>query len=126
MKMNHVVLVGRLTKDPELRYTQTGVAVSTFTLAVDKFNGKDKEADFINIVVWNAPAENCAKYLSKGKQAAIQGRIQTRNYEGSDGKKVYVTEIVANEVKFLQSADKQGGGLLAGSQSFESDLPFES
>jgi single-strand DNA-binding protein len=104
--MNKVVLIGRLTRDPELRYTQGGDAVATFTLAVNRnFKNKDGkyDADFINIVVWRKQAENIANYLSKGRQAAVSGRIQTRTYKDKDDKTVYVTEVIANEVQFLDS-----------------------
>ncbi|EIX7600455.1 single-stranded DNA-binding protein [Listeria monocytogenes] len=103
--MNRVVLVGRLTKDPDLRYTPAGAAVATFTLAVNRTftnqNG-EREADFINCVVWRKPAENVANFLKKGSMAGVDGRVQTRNYEGNDGKRVYVTEIVAESVQFLE------------------------
>lgn len=108
--MNRTVLVGRLTKDPELRYTPNGVPVATFTLAVNrpfKNAAGETEADFINCVVWRKPAENVANYLKKGSLAGIDGRVQTRNYEGSDGKRVYVTEILAESVQFL---DTRGSG----------------
>lgn len=102
--MNKVILIGRLTKDPDLRYTQTGKAVCNFTLAVDRpfssANG-EREADFINIVVWNRPAENTAKYMAKGRQCAVEGRLQIRSYEGNDGQRRYVTEVVANTVEFI-------------------------
>lgn len=103
--LNRVVLVGRLTKDPELRYTQSGVAVTNFTLAVNrpfKNQNGESEADFINCVVWRKPAENAANYLKKGSLCGIDGRIQTRNYDGQDGKRVYVTEVVADSVQFLE------------------------
>ncbi|RDU37266.1 single-stranded DNA-binding protein [Neobacillus piezotolerans] len=103
--MNRVVLVGRLTKDPELRYTPSGVPMATFTLAVNRtFSNQqgEREADFINCVVWRKPAENVANYLKKGSLAGVDGRIQTRNYEGQDGKRVYVTEVVAESVQFLE------------------------
>jgi single-strand DNA-binding protein len=102
--MNRVVLVGRLTKDPDLRYTPNGVPVATFTLAVNrpfKTNG-EQEADFINCTVWRKPAENAANFLKKGSLAGVDGRIQTRNYEGQDGKRVYVTEVQAESVQFLE------------------------
>ncbi|EPC4718742.1 single-stranded DNA-binding protein [Listeria monocytogenes] len=103
--MNRVVLVGRLTKDPELRYTPAGVAVATFTLAVNRTftnqNG-EREADFIQCVVWRKPAENAANFLKKGSMAGVDGRIQTRNYEDNDGKRVFVTEVVAESVQFLE------------------------
>ncbi|WP_141009513.1 single-stranded DNA-binding protein, partial [Listeria monocytogenes] len=104
--MNRVVLVGRLTKDPDLRYTPAGVAVATFTLAVNRtFTNQqgEREADFINCVVWRKPAENVANFLKKGSMAGVDGRVQTRNYEDKDGKRVYVTEIVAESVQFLES-----------------------
>lgn len=103
--MNRVVLVGRLTKDPELRYTPAGAAVATFTLAVNRpfKNGQgEQEADFIQCVVWRKPAENVANFLKKGSLTGVDGRVQTRNYEGNDGKRVYVTEIVAEAVQFLE------------------------
>ena len=103
--MNKVVLIGRLTKNPELRFTPgTGLAVSTFTIAVDRKGKKEgkQEADFIPIVVWGKQGEAAANNLSKGRLVGISGRIQTRNYEGKDGIKRYVTEIVADEVKFLE------------------------
>ncbi|EAE4452660.1 single-stranded DNA-binding protein, partial [Listeria monocytogenes] len=103
--MNRVVLVGRLTKDPDLRYTPAGAAVATFTLAVNRpFKNAqgEQEADFINCVVWRKPAENVANFLKKGSMAGVDGRVQTRNYEDNDGKRVYVTEIVAESVQFLE------------------------
>ncbi|HBK4565602.1 TPA: single-stranded DNA-binding protein [Listeria monocytogenes] len=103
--MNRIVLVGRLTKDPDLRYTPAGAAVATFTLAVNRpFTNQqgEREADFINCVVWRKPAENVANFLKKGSLTGVDGRVQTRNYEGNDGKRVYVTEIVAESVQFLE------------------------
>ncbi|EKM6510363.1 single-stranded DNA-binding protein [Listeria monocytogenes] len=111
--MNRVVLVGRLTKDPDLRYTPAGVAVATFTLAVNRpFKNAqgEQEADFINCVVWRKPAENVANFLKKGSMAGVDGRVQTRNYEGNDGKRVYVTEIVAESVQFLESKNNNAEG----------------
>ena len=103
--MNKVVLIGRLTKDPELRFTPgTGMAVSTFSIAVDRRTpNKDgvRETDFIQIVVWGKQGESVANYMSKGRLIGISGRIQTRNYEGKDGIRRYVTEVVADEVQFL-------------------------
>lgn len=106
--MNRVILIGNLTKDPELRYTPNGVAVCTFTLALNrpKRNGEDQGADFINIVVWQKLADLCATYLRKGRQTAVEGRLQTRNYDNKEGKKVYVTEVVAENVQFLGAKDK--------------------
>ena len=114
--MNKVILIGRLTRDPELRYTSSNVATATFSIAVDRTftnqNG-DREADFINIVVWRKQAENCKNYLTKGSQVAIDGRIQTRNYDDKDGKKVYVTEVVADNVQFLGGKGSNGGAQAA-------------
>jgi single-strand DNA-binding protein len=104
--MNRVVLVGRLTKDPDLRYTPNGVPVATFTLAVNrpfKTQSGETEADFINCVVWRKPAENVANFLKKGSLAGVDGRLQTRHYEGQDGKRVYVTEVQAESVQFLDT-----------------------
>lgn len=107
--MNRVVLVGRLVKDPELRYTQSGIAVANFTLAVNRRFAKegDQQADFIQCVVWNKVAENVAKYLTKGSQVAIEGRIQTSSYEDKDGVKRYKTEVVAENVEFLNTKKKE-------------------
>lgn len=108
--LNRVVLVGRLTRDPELRYTPNGVAVANFTLAVNRpFTNQEgnQDADFINCVVWRKPAENLANYMKKGNQIGVDGRIQTRTYEDKDGKKVYVTEVVADSVQFLESRQKE-------------------
>lgn len=110
--MNRVVLVGRLTKDPELRYTPNGVPVATFTLAVNRtFTNQqgERETDFINCVIWRRPAENVANFLKKGSLAGVDGRIQTRNYEGQDGKRVYVTEVLAESVQFLEPKNASGG-----------------
>ena len=104
--MNKVVLIGRLTKDPELRYTSSNIPTVTFSLAVNRpFQNQNgvREADFINIVMWRKQAETAKKYLSKGSLIAVDGRIQTRNYDGTDGKKVYVTEVVADNFEFLES-----------------------
>ncbi|RKB63467.1 Single-stranded DNA-binding protein A [Listeria monocytogenes] len=111
--MNRVVLVGRLTKDPDLRYTPAGAAVATFTLAVNRpfKNGQgEQEADFINCVVWRKPAENVANFLKKGSMAGVDGRVQTRNYEDKDGKRVFVTEVVAESVQFLEPKNNNTGG----------------
>jgi len=115
--MNSVILIGRLTRDPDLRYLTTGMAVSRFSIAVDKDLSKDKKqefenkgqptADFINIVVWGKQAENCANYLVKGRLVAIQGRIQTGSYTAEDGSKRYTTDGVAERVQFLEFKDKQ-------------------
>jgi len=105
--LNRVILVGRLTRDPDLRYTTNGgVAVTRFTVAVNrKFTNQqgEREADFINIVAWRNLAENCGNYLRKGSLVAVEGRIQTRSYENQEGRTVYVTEVVADDVRFLVS-----------------------
>lgn len=103
--INSVNLTGRLTKEPELRYTPSGIAVLRFTLAVNRSfsnNNGEKEADFINCLVWRKPAENCANYLKKGSLTGVTGRIQTGSYEGNDGKRVYTTEVVVENVSFLE------------------------
>lgn len=108
--LNRVILIGRLTKDPELRYTPAGVAVTQFTLAVDRpfvKQGGEKETDFLPVVTWKQTAEACATYLRKGRLAAVEGRIQTRNYENNEGKKVYVTEVIADNVRFLEPPNRE-------------------
>lgn len=112
--MNKVFIIGRLTREPELRHTQSGMACCQITVAVNRPKQKDKEqeADFINVVVWDKQGENLAKYQSKGNQIAVEGRIQTRNYDDKEGKKVFVTEVVAINVQYLDSkkaiGDTQG------------------
>ena len=110
--INKVVLIGRLTRDTEVRTMSSGIKVANFTLAVDRSfksaNG-EREADFIPIVVWRKTAELCEKYLSKGRMVGVIGRLQTRNYEGNDGVRRYVTEVVADEVQFLDSAGRNQG-----------------
>lgn len=119
--MNKAILIGRLTKDPELRTTPTGRNVCQFSVAVSRnftnANG-ERDADFINCVVWDKQAENLVKYQKKGNQIAVEGRIQTRNYDDKDGKKVYVTEILASNISFL---DSKGTGA-TGNTSFN-NLP---
>ena len=103
--INRTVLVGRLTRDPELRYTPSGVAVASFTIACDRpFTNQqgEREADFIRCVIWRRPAENVANYLKKGSLAGVEGRIQTRSYDDNDGKRVFITEVVADRVQFLE------------------------
>lgn len=103
--LNRTVLVGRLTRDPDLRYTPNGVAVANFTVAVNRpFSNQEgkQEADFINCVVWRKQAENLANYMSKGSQIGVDGRLQSRTYDDKDGKTVFVTEVVADSVQFLE------------------------
>lgn len=101
--INRVVLIGRLTRDPELRKTQSGMSVCSFTLAVNRRQNQDgtQEADFINCVAWNKLADNIQLYQKKGNQLGIEGRINTRSYDNQQGQKVYVTEVVAENVQFL-------------------------
>lgn len=117
--LNRVVLVGRLTKDPDLRYTPNGVAVANFTIAVNRpFSNQqgNRDADFINCVVWRRQAENLANYMKKGSMIGVDGRLQTRTFEGKDGKTVFVTEVVGDSVQFLetkgssQSSGQQASG----------------
>ena len=131
--LTRIILIGRLTRDPELRYTNSGTPVCSFTLAVDSGFGENKRTDFINIVVWNKQGESCSQYLSKGKLAAVEGRLQIRNYDDRDGNKRYVTEVVADSVRFL-SPKNEGGAALGGGfgdapmdfsiPSTDDDLPF--
>ncbi|OWC66351.1 single-stranded DNA-binding protein [Escherichia coli] len=111
--INNVVLVGRMTKDAELRYTPSQVAVATFTLAVNrtfKSQNGEREADFINCVIWRQPAENLANWAKKGALIGVTGRIQTRNYENQQGQRVYVTEVVADNFQMLESRATREGG----------------
>ena len=123
--LNRIVLIGRLTRDPELRYTQSGVPVASFALAVDR-NFKnaqgERETDFINIVVWRQQAENCAQYLSKGKLAAVDGNLQIRSYTGNDGVKRTVAEVVADTVRFL--SPKEGGSNYTPAATPKEAAPF--
>jgi single-strand DNA-binding protein len=102
--MNKVFLIGRLSRDPELRHTSSGMAVCQINVAISRRTGagRDPETDFINVVVWDKQAENVAKYLAKGRQVAVEGRIQTRNYE-SNGQTRYVTEVLCDSVQFLET-----------------------
>lgn len=130
--MNKVILAGRLTKDPEVRYTQTGVAVASFTLAVNRRFSKEKAADFIPIVVWDKIAEVVGNNLVKGSQVLIEGRIQIRSYDAQDGSKRYVTEVIANDIEFMGSKPKLDGGAVPESakafgqevSSPDEDIPF--
>lgn len=113
--INRTVLVGRLTKDPELKYTQSGLAVVRFTLAVNRAfkNGQgEQEADFIQCTAWRKTAENVANYLKKGSLCGVDGRIQTGSFDGQDGKKVYTTDVVADSVQFLESKKESPAGHL--------------
>lgn len=108
--MNSVSLIGRLTRDPEIRYTAgTQMAVATFTLAIDRptANGKDKHTDFPRVIVFGRVAENCERYLAKGRLVGIQGSLQTGSYKNKAGDTVYTTDVVANRVEFLEWGDKK-------------------
>lgn len=124
--MNKCHIIGRMTKDPEVRCTQGGTAVATFTLAVDRRVAKDKpkEADFIPCVVWGKMADGVVKnYCNKGKQVAVEGRIQVRSYDAKDGTKRYVTEVIVNELELLGKGDgssKQNGG----NYPTDDEIPF--
>ena len=134
--MNSVVLVGRLTKDPELITTNNGISVCRFSIAVQrKFANEDgeREADFINIVAWRGLADTCGKYLKKGTRVGIEGSIQTRSFDGKDGVRKYATEVVADEVEFLspkqnEETEEPKEQSKAKQQSFEpiddDNLPF--
>lgn len=111
--MNRVVLIGRLTRDPELRYTNNGTPTASFTLAVDrsyKNEAGERETDFIDVVVWRQMAEHCANYLAKGKLAAVDGKLQIRAYTAKDGSKRKAVEVVADTVRFLSPVNKISTG----------------
>ncbi|MFA7467328.1 MAG: single-stranded DNA-binding protein [Desulfotomaculaceae bacterium] len=132
--LNKVILIGRLTRDPELRYTQNGTPVANFTLAVDRaFSSKqgERETDFINIVVWQRLGEHCANHLGKGRLVAVDGRLQIRSYDDNQGIKRRVAEVVANDVRFLDwpKEDREAppvaaGGSKASGEGFASEISF--
>lgn len=109
--INRVVLVGRLVKDPELRYTPSGTPMTRFTIAVNRFKkeGEEQQADFIGCIAWKKQAENLANYMKKGNLIGLEGRIQTGSFEGQDGKRVYTTDIVAESIQFLERNNSQQG-----------------
>ncbi|HAR6324382.1 TPA: single-stranded DNA-binding protein [Staphylococcus pseudintermedius] len=126
--INRVVLVGRLTKDPEFRTTQSGVEVATFTLAVNR-NYKNKngeqQADFINCIVFRKQAENVNNYLSKGNLAGVDGRLQSRSYENQEGRRIFVTEVICDSVQFLESKNNnQSNNQQQRGQAPTQDNPF--
>ena len=126
--MNKVFLIGRLTRDPELRYTGSNTPVATFSLAVNRnFTNQagEREADFINIVVWRKQAENVKNYLSQGSQVAIDGRIQTRSYDDNNGQKRYVTEVVADNVEFLGSKGSNSQNQSQSSNEMSEPTPYD-
>ncbi|WP_306541926.1 single-stranded DNA-binding protein [Acidaminococcus intestini] len=136
--MNRIMLLGRLTKDPEIRKTPADKSVCTFTLAVDRpFMGRDekKEADFINIVAWGKTADLCSTYLGKGERALVEGRLQIRSYDGRDGQKRWITEVIADRVEFIdrkKDSSPKGGqqkeagpmGSFGTEMQFDEEIPF--
>jgi single stranded DNA-binding protein (ssb) len=127
--MNKVILVGRLAQDPEVRYTQSGKAVASFSLAVNRFSGQgQKEADFIPIVAWEKLAETCGNNLTKGQRVLIEGRLQIRSYEANDGQKRRVAEVIAQNMEFLerkQATDDRGDANPFGGQVVQDEeIPF--
>ena len=133
--MNRVILLGRLAQDPEVRYTQSGKAVASFSLAVSRYGGsaQNDTTDFIPIVAWEKLAEICGNNLSKGRRILLEGRIQIRSYEDSNGQKRKVTEVVASQIHFVDSKKDTGGGSSKSNGNFESmgqeavkeeDIPF--
>lgn len=127
--MNSVILIGRLVRDPEIKYTPSNLAIATFTLAINRVTkvGEEKKADFPRVTVFGKSAENCEKSLVKGRLVGIQGRLQTGSYE-KDGKKVYTTDVVADRVQFLEWGDKKDaakeGGTYATIEDDDGELPF--
>ena len=121
--LNHVVLIGRLARDPELRYTGSGTAVANFTIAVDRRPKPDgtKEADFIRIVSWGKQGENCSNYLAKGRLVAVDGRLQMHTYQGQDGQNHTSAEVIAENVQFLSPKDTANGS----APSPDAEIPGE-
>lgn len=127
--LNKVIVIGNLARDPELRYTPNGIAVATFTLAVNrpKRDGEEQEPDWINIVAWRQLADIAANYLSKGRQCAVEGRLQTRSYENKEGKRVFVTEVVAERLQLLGGKERKNDDPFASGAPVnisDDDLPF--
>ncbi|MCL6559093.1 MAG: single-stranded DNA-binding protein [Firmicutes bacterium] len=126
MSLNVSVLIGRLVRDIELRYTPSGVAVAKFTIAVDrpyKKDGQEKEADFIDVVAWQKLAETCAEHIGKGRLVAVQGRLQTRSYDDSQGIRRKATEVVAEKVRFLDRPKDENGNGTGGYAPGDEDVP---
>ena len=124
--MNSVNLIGRLTKDPEVRYTQNNIPVASYTLAVKRSYAKDGEqdTDFINIISWNKSADFVQKYFKKGMQVGVTGRIQTRNWEDDNGQKHYATEVVTEKVEFADSKKEEPTDVTAEVYAGDDELPF--
>lgn len=125
--MNNVILIGRLTKDPEVRYSND-MTIAVFTLAIDRpmGKGKEKQTDFPRITVFGKQAENCDKFLAKGRLVGVQGRLQTGSYKDKDGKTVYTTDVVADRVEFLEWGDKEKPKVPEGFQQLDDTdgIPF--
>ena len=126
--MNHVTLIGRLTKDPETRYTNDGTCIAKYTLAVNRI-GKDKGADFINCTAFGGAGEFAEKYLKKGVKVAVEGRIQTGSYKGKDGKTVYTTDVIISAHEFCEKVEKapkadDDGFMKASDGVTDEELPF--
>lgn len=131
--MNKIILLGRLVKDPEVRYTQTGKVVCQFTLAVDRpFAGQDgqREVDFIPVVIWGKQAEICGNSITKGQRVLVEGRLQVRNYDAKDGTKRYVTEVIADHFEYIEkkaqaeSKDNSEFDKFGNAKPFDEDIPF--
>ena len=137
--MNRIILLGRLTREPEVKVTSSDKTTTTFGLAVDRpFKNRDgkTEADFINIVTWNKTAEVAGNYLHKGERLLVEGRLQIRSYEGKDGQKHYVTEVIADRVEFIEKRNSSGAqtatpkedagpmGSFGSEMSFDEEVPF--
>ena len=125
--MNKAILLGRLTKDPEIKYTQSGKAVASFTLAVDrrKSASGEKQADFISCVAWEKTAETIGNYCSRGQQIAVEGRIQSRSYDAQDGSKRYVTEVVVQSMEFCgKKSDNGGHAAESAASDYDEEIPF--
>ena len=125
--MNKVFLIGRLVRDPELRYTGTNIPVATFSIAVNRNFANaagEREADFINIVVWRKQAENVKNYVKQGSQVAIDGRIQTRTYDDQNGQKRYITEVVADNIQFLDTKAATERRQTTSSNSYNDVIPY--
>lgn len=134
--MNKIILLGRLVRDPEVRYTNTGKVVCQFTLAVDRpFSNQEgqREADFIPVVIWGKQAEICGNSFGKGQRVLVEGRLQTRTYDAKDGTKRYVTEVIADHFEFIEKKDRseqsenkeaQGFNNFGSSKPFDEEIPF--
>ena len=125
--MNKAILLGRLTKDPEIKYTQSGKAVASFTRAIDRRKGAngDKQADFISCVAWEKTAETIGNYCSRGQQIAVEGRIQSRSYDAQDGSKRYVTEVVVQSMEFCgKKSDNGGHAAESAASDYDEEIPF--